>query len=429
MAHHPPSTADQTLTCPRCGERIPLTSALRSEIERGLRAHYDQALVDQAARLQREHQATLEAERVRLDAERARFETEARASAARAVELEMTDLKACLAEQSEKLRAAATSELELRKRARDIEERERQLELIVERKLAAERTTLVAEAERRAAEAQHEKLIEKDRQLDQVRRQLDDLKRRTEQGSQEAQGEASELHLEAVLGDAFADDEIVPVPKGVRGADVCQRVRDRASRACGVIVWERKNTKNWSAGWVDKLRDDVQALKGDIGVIVSRVLPAGVTHFGFVDGVWVTEPGYAVPLAIALRAGLVDVARARRAALGTDETMQLIYTYVTGVEFRQRIQTIVSAVVRMKEDLDAERRSMERLWRKRAKEIERLGHNFAGIYGDLQGLAGTALPDVPALALPGEVARAEESEDERDGEGEEVDDREEVEAE
>jgi hypothetical protein len=155
-----------------------------------------------------------------------------------------------------------------------------------------------------------------------------------------------------VLQEAFPADAVRPVPKGVRGADVCQQVRDRHARACGLIVGERKNTKHWCAGWIQKLKDDVRELRGEVGVIVSRVLPDGVERVGCVDGIWVAEPAVAVPLAAALRVGLLEVAQARRASVGKNEKMELLFAYLTSGDFRQRIQAVVESVVRMREDLD-----------------------------------------------------------------------------
>lgn len=148
----------------------------------------------------------------------------------------------------------------------------------------------------------------------------------------------------------------------------------------------------------------MRAAHGDIGVLVSRILPDGVQRFGLVDGIWVAEPAAAVPLAIALRAGLVEVAHSRRANVGKHEKMELLYAYLVSGDFRHRVQAVVEAVARMRDDVERERRAMERCWKKRAADIDRVVQNFACIYGDLQSVAGKALPDVPALALPGDVA-------------------------
>jgi hypothetical protein len=389
--------ADQTITCPTCGGKIPLTSALTAQVEADVRARVDREWQEREAQWTRERDAALAAERERVT-------TEAAAKARQALSVEMADLQAQLQEGRQRLETYEKTELELRKRARVLEDREKQMELELVRRLDAERKAVIEAAEKRAGDGLREKLAAKDFQLEALRQQVEDMQRRIDQGSQQVQGEVSEIQLETALGEAFPGDVVRPVPKGVRGADVCQDVRDAHGRACGVIVWERKNTKAWGSGWPQKLKDDVRAVHGDMGVLVSRVLPAGVKRFGVVDGVWVAEPAVAVPLALALRAGLIEVAQSRRANVGKHEKMELLYAYLVTGDFRHRIEAVVEAVVRMRDDVERERRAMERCWKKRTADIDRVIQNFACIYGDLQSVAGKALPDVPALALPGDVA-------------------------
>lgn len=410
--------SEPTLKCPKCGCRIELTTAFRQEIEATTVARIEAEHRAREEALRREHANALDAARkkaadeARAAAQKAVDEAraaakkaadEARAAVEGAVTQELADLKARVQERDRQLADMRKAELDLRKRARALEDKEAQLELELARKLDAERKAIAAAAEQRAADAQREKLAQKDLQLDALRRQVEDMQRRIEQGSQQTQGEASELQLEQALAAAFEDDGIAPVGKGVRGADIIQEVRDRSRRACGVIVWERKNTKAWNRCWTTKLKEDTRALKGDVAVLVSHALPDGVETFGFVDGVWVVTPALALPLAAVLRSSLVEVSQVRRSAAGKHDTKELLYAYFTSTTFRQRIQAIVDSVIQMKTDLDAERRAMERLWKKRGVEIERVVANFASMYGDLQGFAGKALPDVPALALPGET--------------------------
>ncbi|MCL4814753.1 MAG: DUF2130 domain-containing protein [Vicinamibacteraceae bacterium] len=410
--------SEPTLKCPKCGCRIELTTALRQEIEATTVARIEAEHAAREEKLRRDHAAALDAarkkadEEARLAAQKAADEArvaarkaadEARLAAQKATTLELAELKERLQERDRQVADLRTAELDLRKRTRALEDKEAQLDLELARKLDAERKAIGAAAEQRAAEAQREKLAQKDLQLDALRRQVEDMQRRIEQGSQQAQGEASELQLEQALAAAFEEDCIAPVGKGIRGADIIQDVRDRSRRACGVIVWERKNTKAWNRCWTTKLKEDTRALKGDVAVLVSQALPEGVETFGFVDGVWVVTPALALPLASVLRASLMDVSQVRRSTAGKHDTKELLYAYFTSTTFRQRIQAIVDSVIQMKTDLDAERRAMERLWKKRGVEIERVVANFASMYGDLQGFAGKALPDVPALALPGEA--------------------------
>ena len=159
----------------------------------------------------------------------------------------------------------------------------------------------------KAAEEHHLRDRDKDKQLEDMRRQIEELKRKAEQGSQQAQGEVQELELEDVLRSTFRFDDIEPVAKGVRGADVLQRISSSPGKPCGSILWESKRTKAWSDGWVQKLKDDLREAKADVGIIVSSNMPKGMNHIGCVDGVWVVDFPSAAGLGMALRAGISDM--------------------------------------------------------------------------------------------------------------------------
>jgi hypothetical protein len=211
-----------------------------------------------------------------------------------------------------------------------------------------------------------------------------------------------ELELETSLRSEFLHDEIVPVPKGVKGADIIQRVFDRGGRLAGQIVWESKNTKVWSEGWVQKLKEDQRLVKADIAVIVSSVLPQGMTGFALRDGVWVCEMRLALALAGALRITLESVTREKALSVGKNEKMEVLYAYLTGVEFRQRVEAIVEAFTGMSDGLRKERLAYEKLWAEREKQIHKVIANTVGMYGDLSG--HVALPQIKALELgDGEV--------------------------
>jgi hypothetical protein len=240
---------------------------------------------------------------------------------------------------------------------------------------------------------------EKERQLADMRRQIEDLKRKADQGSQQLQGEAGEGELEGVLRAAFPADDIRPVPQGIRGADLEQVVLDNRGIRCGAILWECKNTKNWSDGWIAKLKQDQRALRLDVAVLVSAVLPKGRARFGWVDGVLVCDFASAAALASVLRVSLQQVAQARSTALNKDEKLELLYRYLSGVAFRQRVEAMVESFAAMRQDLEQERRAAERQWSKRARQIESVTFSIAGMYGDLQGLV-PALPAIRLLELP-----------------------------
>ncbi|NNN05218.1 MAG: DUF2130 domain-containing protein [Elusimicrobia bacterium] len=347
---------------------------------------------------ERENALKVETQRT-LDKERLKIREEAIAQALGERQIELEDLKAQLEERTKKLDTAQQQELALRKQQRELEERERSMNLELERRLDEERVKVREDALAKAAEDHHLRDREKDKQLDDMRKQIEDLKRKAEQGSQQSQGEVQELELEEILRSNFRFDEIEPVAKGVRGADVLQRVCSSSGKSHGSILWESKRTKAWSDGWLQKLKDDQREAKADIGIIVSAILPKGINHIGCVEGVWVTDVPSLVGLGTALRAGISQLAHVQDAMAGKGEKMELIYRYLSGPEFRHRVEAIVEAFVAMKTDLDSEKRAMERTWAKREKQIQRVIHNTSGMYGDLQGLIGSSLSPIPSLEM------------------------------
>jgi hypothetical protein len=244
------------------------------------------------------------------------------------------------------------------------------------------------------------KVREKEEQIASMQRQIEDLRRKAEQGSQQLQGEVQELALEGLLPQKFPRDVIEPVPKGEFGGDLIQRVVGPAGQVCGSILWEAKRTKNWADGWLGKVREDQRAAKADMALTVSHALPKGLQTFDQIDGVWVTEPRCAVAVAIALRESLIALAAARLAGEGQQTKMELVYQYLTGPRFRHRIEAVVERFSDMQADLDRERKTMMRLWAKREEQIRGVVESTAGLYGDLQGIAGRSLLEIEGLELP-----------------------------
>ena len=369
--------AEQSISCPSCFKKIPLTRALRTEIEASVKEEYDRQLTEELDRARK--QATREADKKSA--------------------LELAALQDELRAQGKDLERAREAELAVRKRERELARKQQELELTVERKLDEERKRIVAEVQIQAAEQHRMKDAEKERQLTEMRRQIEDLKRKAEQGSQQLQGEAGEGELETLLRGTFPCDEITPVAQGTRGADLHQVVLDSRARRCGAILWECKNAKNWSEGWVAKLKGDQRTLRAEVAILVTTSLPKGCTRFAIIDGVIVTDFACATAVAALMRANLLQLAQTRSAVVNKDQKMELLYRYLSGIEFRQRVEAIVESFERMREDLDQERRAAERQWARRTKQIESVTFNISGMYGDLQGLV-PALPSIARLELP-----------------------------
>ncbi|MBU0498648.1 MAG: DUF2130 domain-containing protein [Gammaproteobacteria bacterium] len=378
--------SDTSLSCPHCGHAIALSEALTAQLSSQLEA-----------RLQGEYEA-----RIKLAAE------EAADQAHRRDALSLDLLRRQLAEQEAKTQEAQRRELELAHQARQLQQRQQELDLELERRLAKAR----AEDEKRLrdliGQEQSLKLAERDKQIDDMKRVIDDLQRKSQQGSQELQGEVLELDIQAALERQFPHDGIAPVPKGVSGADLIQEVRNGLGQCCGRIVWETKNTKHWSAAWLAKLKDDTRAVGGNLALLVTTTLPEGMHEFGLVEGVWIASRRAWPALAVALREQLLQVAFAHAATEGKHEKMEAIYRYLAGDPFRQKVSGIVEAFTALQDQLQRERRAMEKQWKEREKQIERVIINTVGMYGEMSGILGGSLPEIPALSLEGMAGLVEE---------------------
>jgi hypothetical protein len=213
------------------------------------------------------------------------------------------------------------------------------------------------------------------------------------------QGEVQELEPENLLRGKFPFDSIDPVPKGEFGGDVLHRIINAGGQPGGTILWESKRTKNWSDTWLAKLREDQRTAKAEIAVIVSQILPKGVETFEIVEGVWVTHPRAALPVAFILRQSLLELSLARQVSEGQQTKTEMVYQYLTGPRFRQRVEAIVEAFSTMQDDLDKERKVIMKQWAKPEEQIERVMGATVGMYGDLQGIAGKSLQEIEGLEL------------------------------
>jgi hypothetical protein len=302
---------------------------------------------------------------------------------------------------SRELAQAKRIELELRKDRQKLEEEKQAFELTVQRKMDEERKQIEEKARKQAGDEQALRVREKDDKIDSLMKQINELQRKAEQGSQEAQGEALEGALLDSLKQAFAFDLFEEVKKGQRGADIVQTVKNNNNKECGKIVWESKHTKAFSGGWIDKLKSDQQEAGADIAVLATITLPREIQNFGPYEGVWVTDFASAMGLAAALRMGLINAAREKVLAANQETAKEWIYRYVAGQEFAMQVRAIADAFVRMKADLDSEKRAMEKIWKSREKQIETVLNNVAGIRGSLECYMGKALPPMGTLELEG----------------------------
>jgi hypothetical protein len=337
--------------------------------------------------------------RKKLEDERAGLIRRAREKAKEELGVELKDRETALAELQVKVQQGQQKELAFLKEKRELQEKIQSVELEVTRRTQEELKKVREQALKELDDQYRLKLLENEQKVEGLLRQIDEMKRRAEQGSQQVQGEVLEVALEELLRDLFRKDSIEPVPKGVRGADVIQRVFDDNGMDCGLILWESKRTRHWSKDWLPKLRDDLRAVGASRSVVVSEQLPEHILHFGQVDGVWVVSWACVHPVAAALREGLIGAAKARRALAGQHGKMELVYNYLIGQEFYNRVSGIVEAFVTMGQDLEEEKRAFTTRWNKRAKQLDRVLVSTSGLYGDLQGIIGSTLPEIKGMNL------------------------------
>lgn len=412
---------EPTLHCPNCNHEIKLTESLAAPLLEETRQRFQEQLAQKDAEVARQTDALrkqqqevafareqveeqvkqrLGAERAQLVAAEAIRAREAVAAELQAKAVEAAELRTVLEANNAKLAEAQKAQAELMRMQRALDEEKRELDLTIERRVQASVNEVRTKAKQEADEAARLRVLEKDQTIESMARTIEELKRKAEQGSQQSQGEVLEIELEELLRGRFPTDTIEPVGKGELGADVVQQVNGSVGQPAGIILWELKRTKTWSDAWLAKLRDDQRRCAADIALIVSQALPKHVQHFDLIEGVWVAHPRCAVPVAIALRQTLIEVSSSRVTQQGQQTKMEQVYHYLTGMKFRQRVEAVVEKFNDMRDDLDKERKFITRQWAKRETQILSVIESTVGMVGDLQAIAGKAMPEIPSLEVP-----------------------------
>lgn len=373
-----------TTTCPNCGTTIKLEDTIAAPLLAEKEAEFKNQLQKAQSQAAEEAAASVRNEL----GERLAASTK-----------ELTTLKARDEEQQKKLKEAQDQQAAFLAKTRALEDRERELNLTIEKQVGAARQEIFRKAPQQVEESQALKIKEKDEQLASMSRKIEELQKKAAQGSQQLQGEAMELQLEEALTNRFPLDRIEPIAKGVSGADLRQFVMARSGEEAGSILWELKRTKNWSNDWTSKLKTDQRAAGAEIAILISEARPDGIETFEFHEGVYVAAPRYAVPLALVTRQMLLTVAKTRTAQTGQQDKMAMVYEYLTGSQFQHRVEAICEHFTVMQEELAKERSAMQRIWARREKQIQGVIDNTVGLYGDLEGIAGRAMPQIDGLEL------------------------------
>lgn len=400
------------IKCPHCGKPVDIDDILSKDIETRILAEEHKKheaeiakVKQQAVELANEQlKAKLDLaeekkhQELELERERIRVELEGKAKkSSQDQELlvkKLRDDADSAKEDNKKLREQLT---ELMDELRTERKAKQEVELQAKKHISEEEVKIRDEAKKLADEEHRLKQLEMQKKLDDTQKALADAQRKAEQGSQQNQGEVLELDLENTLRAEFPIDEITEIKKGQRGADISQTVKNQRLERCGVLLWESKNA-SWQPSWVAKFREDIRNASANIGIIVSKELPAEYGDMKNIDsGVWVVKPKLALALASAMRSQILNVHTANNNSEGKDEKMEVLYKFLTGPEFRHRIESIVENYGALQEEIEKEKRSAQLRWSKQEKSIRAVIDNTIGIYGDLQGITGGAMSEIKQL--------------------------------
>lgn len=379
-----------TITCPKCKEIVSIDEALSHQLEDQitlqLKDEFNKKWLDQKDKLLQQAQA----DALKKAEENLKRQT---------VESEKL-LKEEIAKKDEELKKSRNEELKLRKEKQAIEEEREKWELDKQRQLDEEREKIKQKTAESMLEEHRMRDLEKNKQMEDMRRKIDELQMKVNLTSQQLQGEVLELELEELLKREFPLDDILPVGKGIRGADVVQLIHDQSGSECGKIIWESKRTKNWEEGWVIKLKEDMRAEKADMAIIVSIALPQGMKNFALREGVYVTNFECITSVAGIIRMHLIKLHSTKLMSVGKNERIESLYNYITSSEFAQKIDAMLETYTSMLNTLEKERTAMLKIWSQREKEIKVLKDSTVMIHGSLTGLIGDSMGEVKSLEFP-----------------------------
>ncbi len=403
------------ITCPNCKNEFEPEDAIAKSLEKeyadkfskdaeNLRKKYadhEKNLEEKEKEFEKKKEKENELFAERIQKEKLKIENELQQQLRKSIsgdyENQLKILQQANNDNEEKLKSARQKELNLLRERNELEQRTKNNEIEIEKKILEERKKIEQDVIQREKELSDLRLKEKDIHIASMHKTIEDLKRKSEQGSMQVQGEAQELVLEDKLREYFPFDTIIEVGKGVEGADCMMIVRNALGSECGKIIFESKRTKGWNNIWIDKLKNDMRNKQADLAILVTQVFPKGMDCFGEKDGIWLCSFKELGGLASALRNAIIRIAETRKSEENKGEKMQMLYNYLTGLEFRQQIEAIVEGFVSMKNSISKERIQMEKLWKEREKQLDKVLLNTSGMYGSVKGIAGASVQNIPLL--------------------------------
>jgi hypothetical protein len=416
------------IKCPNCSHEFDVQDVLSADLERKIKQQYEhqlqqnQAAINAEKKKLAEQQAEFEEKKKKendifqqkLNAEKEKMQTELqqqlRKSIAGDYENRMKMLQENMQEQQEKLKEAREKELSFLRKEQELMNKEQELDILLQKKLMEERNLLSQQIRKEETEKVLLKETEYQLKLEELKKQLDDqrklaeeMKRKAEQGSMQLQGEVQELLLEEILRDHFPYDAIDEVKKGAEGADCMLTVRNHLGQDCGKIIFESKRAKAFNKAWIEKLKNDMRNRQADVAILVTQTYPKEMSCFGERDGVWICAFSEVLALTTAMRHTIISIADTKKSEENKGEKMHMLYSFLTGLEFRQQIETIVEGFLSMKNSISKERIQMEKIWKEREKQIEKVLISTSGMYGSIKGIAGASIGNIPLLEMEEET--------------------------
>ena len=411
---------DTKIKCPNCGTSIDVQDILAHQLEEKVREEFNQKLLSEKQKFSKREE---ELEKARIDfeekkkrenelfqdrleksikAEKEVLQSSIKKKLEEEQEEQMKMLQRELNEQSDKLKEFNIAKAEIEKLKREKTELKSAAEAEAQKKL---NETLILEKDkiRKAEEEKNElKMKELYKQLEDQKKLTEEMKRKQEQGSMQLQGEVQELAIEEWLAQKFPLDGVEEIKKGARGGDCIQTVNTREAQNCGSIYYESKRTKDFQPSWIEKFKADIRDRNANIGVLVTNVLPSDMDRMGMRDGIWICTYEEFKGLCAVLRQSIIRFNSAVASQENKGDKMHMLYDFLTGNAFRMQVEAIVEGFSQLKIDLDTEKRSMQRIWKQREKQIEKVITSTVDMYGSIKGIAGNAVQSVKALELPGE---------------------------
>jgi len=409
------------VNCPNCGFEIDVNEILAEQVEDQLEKKFQKQLADSLEKERAKTKAIeskVQAERKELAKKEEAYQDKLDAAISAKVKEEKTKLETKLKkkiadEQAEVLKSLQNDLEEQSKKVQELNKAKAEV-LTLKREKDSLKETLQLEAEKKISEqlvVEREKIqkietekaqfkiLEQEKVNQQLTEKINELKRKAEQGSMQLQGEVQELAIEEWLATSFPYDEITEIKKGANGADCVQTVNTVNRQNCGSILYESKRTKSFQPAWIEKFKTDLRNKKADIGVLVTQVMPSDMDRMGLKSGIWICTFEEFKSLSMILRESVINLSAALIVQENKGDKMGLIYDYVTGNEFQMQIEVIVSGFAQLQDDLNKEKRAMQKIWSQREKQIDKIINSTINMHGSIKGIAGNAVQDIPLLEL------------------------------